>query len=225
MPPTPTAGHDPALHACPDCESSLEPGQRYCIVCGAPNRTADDPAARYLAVAAQRRRPAPDVPPRRKGVGLGTAAVLAALPLAVGIGVLAGRSGNDGDLAAALRKQQPTVVNLGGTGTGTSAPTVAGAGPAAKPGKDAKANAKVDAAAKKRSEAVVSSGVGGKAHSVEHHVSTAATKARDKAVVRRLNEETGKSYVESQRNLPDVIEVQPDPDAGPPAQAQSAGQP
>ncbi|MEV4419546.1 hypothetical protein AB0L40_06145 [Patulibacter sp. NPDC049589] len=225
MPPTDTAGPVPALHACADCESPLQAGQRYCIVCGAPNRAAEDPAARYLAAASQRRRPVAAAP-RRKGVGIGTAAVLAALPLAVGIGVIAGRSGDDGDLAAALRKQQPTVVNVGGgAGAGGTATTAAGADAAAGAKQDAKADPKADAEAKKRSEAVVGSGAGGKAHSVEHHVSTATTKARDKAVVRKLNQETGKSYVESQRNLPDVIEVQPDPDAGPPATPQSAGQP
>lgn len=222
MPTTIQTSVTPGLLACPECEAALETTQRYCVRCGARNQTADSPPARYFAAAAQRRR-APVAPARRRGVGIGTAALLAVLPLAIGIGVLVGRSGGDDGLAEALRKQRPTVVNVGGGGAGTAA--AATDGDATRTTADAAAkDDKAEAAKRRKAKQVVATGVAGAAHSVVDHESTAASRDRDKAVVRRLNKQTGKSYVDSQRNLPDVIEVQKDPGAGP-STPQAPGQP
>lgn len=138
------------------------------------------------------------------------------LPLAVALGVIVGRA-NQGDSALlhALRAQKPTVVNVGG-GTGADA----GGGASAASASPATATKAAIAA----SEEVTATGVGGVAHSVLHHVSTPAERARDKQVVRRINQETGTSYIDSQRNLPDVIEVPSDAGAGP-TTPQAPGQP
>ncbi|HYV15408.1 MAG TPA: zinc ribbon domain-containing protein [Conexibacter sp.] len=194
--------------ACAECQAPLDATQRYCVSCGARHTGADNPAARYFgALAARRRTPAPR-PPRR-GVGIGIATLLAVLPLAVGGGVLVGRAGHGDDaLLQALRSQKPTVVNVGGGsggGTGTSTAGGSGAGRGAGDGGAAGTGA------------VVATGIGGVAHSVLHHTSTAATRARDKQVVRRVSQQIGKSYVKAQRDLPDVIDVQSDPGAGAPA--------
>jgi hypothetical protein len=104
----------------------VDKAQRYCVVCGSRNKGAEDPVARYLAVATSRSRAAKTARPasghRRRLPGLGTAAVIAAIPLAVALGVIVGRanSGGDAKLIAALRAQKAPVVNVTGGGAATS---------------------------------------------------------------------------------------------------------
>ncbi len=111
---------------CDQCSSPVDERQRYCVVCGSRRKRADDPVARYLAVASSRSRAAghsrPAVTRRRRASGLGTAAVIAAIPLAVALGVLVGRanSGGDAKLIAALRAQKAPVVTVTGGGAATS---------------------------------------------------------------------------------------------------------
>jgi hypothetical protein len=210
---TPTSRPHAAL-ACPECEAPLEQSQRYCVSCGTRNAGADDPAARWFAGAARRRSAAPRA--RRRGIDIGSAAVLAVLPLAVAFGVLVGRANHGDDaLLHALRAQKTTVVNVGGGGTADAgaATSTTGATPA-----------KVTKAALAASEEVTASGVGGVAHSVLHHVSTPAERARDKQVVQRITKQVGTNYIDAQRNLPDVIEV-PSGGGGEATPPQGAGQP
>jgi hypothetical protein len=116
-----------AYEACDQCGAPVEFSQRYCVVCGTRRKHAYDPAAQFLSAATSRAR-APAAPTRssgprrRRSFGLGTAAVLAVIPLAVAVGVIVGHSGNTADqkLLAALRAQKPTVVNVAGAG-GTAA--------------------------------------------------------------------------------------------------------
>lgn len=131
---TPIAG-PPAgkvYERCHQCSSPVDDGQRYCVVCGARNKRAADPVAGYLSVATSRSRAAkasrpPSARPRRAS-GLGTAAVIAVIPLAVALGVVLGRSnaGGEGKLIAALRAQKPPVITV--TGGAGSASSVAAAG-------------------------------------------------------------------------------------------------
>ena len=134
----PATGEQQA-HLYPDCEqcgAPVEKTQRYCVVCGTHRRHVSDPAARYLAAATSKARTGAAAPRSRgtaakRSHGLGTALVLAVIPLAVGLGVLVGRASNNGDdkLIAALRAQQPEIITTGGgTGGGTA---VAAAAPAA----------------------------------------------------------------------------------------------
>jgi|ERR1019366_5628636 hypothetical protein len=117
----PTAAQAPAAYeACDQCGAPVEASQRYCVVCGTRRKHAYDPAAQFLSGATSRARAAAvpvrgSGPRRRRSFGLATAAVLAAIPLAVAVGVLVGHSGDSADqrLLAALRAQKPTVVNVG----------------------------------------------------------------------------------------------------------------
>lgn len=121
----PTERAPTVYEQCDQCSSPVEKNQRYCVACGARNKRADDPVAKYLAVATSRSRAAKASGPvrarARRGPGLGTAAVIAAIPLAVALGVIVGRanSGGDAKLIAALRAQKAPVVTVTGTGAAT----------------------------------------------------------------------------------------------------------
>jgi SPOR domain len=128
-----------AYERCDQCSSPVDKAQRYCVVCGSRNKGAEDPVARYLAVATSRARAAtrssasrPASERRRRASGLGTAAVIAAIPLAVALGVIVGRanSGGDGKLIAALRAQKAPVVKVTGGGPATSSDEASAATPA-----------------------------------------------------------------------------------------------
>ncbi len=130
--PAQTPAPEVNYEACDQCGAPVEDRQRYCVVCGTRRRHANDPAARFLADATSRtrssRRSSPATPARgRRTFGLGTAVMLAVIPLAVAVGVMAGGSagGGDANLLAALRSQKPTVVNVasagGAAGVGTAA--------------------------------------------------------------------------------------------------------
>ena len=115
--PTLTAVPSPAEHEqCEHCGAAVDRAQRYCVACGAHRRHVRDPAARYLASRTRRTAaPAGAAPPasgRRGSSNLLTAVIVAAIPLAIGLGVLVARSSNNGDakLLAALRNQKPQVV-------------------------------------------------------------------------------------------------------------------
>jgi len=111
---------------CEQCDAPVDHAQRYCVVCGTRRRHVHDPAARYMSKVAGRNRAAPGQRPATKrsrtSSGLGVAALLAMVPLAVGLGVLVGRASTNGDakLIAALRAQKPQVITT----------SVAGAAPA-----------------------------------------------------------------------------------------------
>lgn len=116
---------------CDQCSAPVEERQRYCVACGSRQRRAEDPVARFLAVATSRSRAAKAARPspgrRRRAPGLGTAAVIAVIPLAVAVGVIVGRANSGGDAKlgaaiAALRAQKPIVVVSGGGATPGGAP-------------------------------------------------------------------------------------------------------
>jgi hypothetical protein len=109
---------------CDQCGAPVDKAQRYCVVCGARRRHVRDPAARHLSGAASkaRRAPNPQRATKKSSSSLGLALVLAVIPLAVGVGVLLGRSSTNGDakLIAALRAQKPEVITTGGGASGTA---------------------------------------------------------------------------------------------------------
>jgi hypothetical protein len=130
---------DGPYEACDQCGSPVDASQRYCVVCGTRRKHAYDPAAQFLSSATSRARLAgssarPANARRRRSFSLGTAAVLAAIPVAVAVGVLVGRSpnGTNAKVLAALRQQKPTVVTVSGAGSGsgggTAAASTSGAG-------------------------------------------------------------------------------------------------
>jgi hypothetical protein len=122
----PPQGSESEYERCEHCAAPMERSQRYCVVCGTHRRHVRDPAASYLSTATARTRRSGQAQPRRgakHSPGLGTALVLAVIPIAVGLGVLVGRASNNGDdkLIAALRAQRPAVVAAGTAGTDVAA--------------------------------------------------------------------------------------------------------
>jgi hypothetical protein len=121
---------DSPYDACEQCGSPVDTTQRYCVVCGTRRKHAYDPAAQFLSTATSRARAAgsrsrPANARRRRSFSLGTAAVLAAIPVGVAVGVLVGRTpdGNNAKVLAALRQVKPTVVTVNGAGSGSGSAT------------------------------------------------------------------------------------------------------
>jgi SPOR domain len=131
-PPESTAGSP--YQPCDDCGAPLDERQRYCVACGARRRHAEDPAARFLAEATRRRRSSGAGPAAtartaaaargRRSAPLAIAAAIAAVPLALGAGVLIGRSsgGGNGKLIAALRAEKAPVIEYAGGGGAPAGP-------------------------------------------------------------------------------------------------------
>jgi hypothetical protein len=212
----PTPGGAPLAAAspwdvCDQCQSPLEPRQRYCVVCGSRRLHGDDPAARYLAEATRRARsgaPVAVAPAPRRGASLGTIA-LALIPLAAALGVLAGRSQAPSDalIVNALKAQRAPVVNVTG---------VSGATPAAGDGetttaasKKSASKSKKDSGGKRTSDGarVLASGPAGSARQLEGSKVTSKQLSESRDAVKHINESKGQDYVESQRNLPDQIVI------------------
>lgn len=194
--------------SCDSCRAPLGQDQRYCVRCGARRRDVNDPVARYLADASRRTRTvtpeaaaAPAATPHRASP-LVLPVLLALVPVAAAIGVMAGRSGHNGDTAqvlAALRKQKPVVVSVGRSAGGAT-DTAGGAAAGTKKAKGAAAkgagNGKVLTKTKY-----------GAATAVTNYHPSKATVKRDAQVVNRVNHTVGKAYVDSQKNLPDQIAI------------------
>ena len=109
---------------CDQCSSPVDERQRYCVACGSRNRRAEDPVAAYLAVATSRSRAATQsrsgAARRRRTAGIGTVAVIVAIPLAVALGVIVGRdsAGNSAKaFEAAIRAEKAPIVRVLGGGT------------------------------------------------------------------------------------------------------------
>ena len=96
---------------CEECGAPLDPQQRYCVNCAARRGNGANPSSRYFAAMSKRARRPPLRAPAKSGSSSRAAAVgfFALLPIAVAIGVVVGRSGNDSGeneaLLEALRNQ------------------------------------------------------------------------------------------------------------------------
>jgi hypothetical protein len=130
------------------------------------------------------------------------ALALALLPIAVGIGVLAGSHGGGTDqrLLDALRNQKPPVVRVGDLAAGGTTTTAAAAG--AKNAKGGKIG-KTDASG----GAVVARTKYGVAHQITGFKPSAGKVQADRQLVQHINKAVGKNYLDAQRNLPDTIVV------------------
>jgi hypothetical protein len=131
-----SAAVDPATASspyepCDPCGAPLDERQRYCVACGARRAHGHDPAARFLAAATRRRSAVAGAPRARAGgrssASLAAVALIAAIPAALGGGVLIGRSsaGGDSRLIAALRAQKAPVIQYSGATGSAAAPTAA----------------------------------------------------------------------------------------------------
>jgi hypothetical protein len=210
-----TAGTQPAdasvaeserYELCEQCEAPLEQTQRYCVVCGARRKHHPDPAGRFMAAATSRMRatgaePAARMPTRgsRRRTGLGTAAAIAVVPVAVALGVLVGRAGNgtDANLLAALRAQKAEVVNIGGGTAAASGVTTAGR----------TGNHRVSRSGSGTGKALSTTKYGTFRSVAGLSRPSQATLNQSAQVVQHVQRTINKSYVDSQKNLPNVIAV------------------
>lgn len=199
-----------AHQQCDECDSAVAAEQRYCVACGAHRRNVDDPAARYLSQASALTRRVtsittvgdPVLRPRSRALGLGTALVLAAIPVAAGLGVVAGRSAGNGDasLVRALSHQSSADNALLQALSAAPAATASGSPPGAT-GHTKAATGKHHA--KARSAAATSTS----ASSLSTSKPTPAQVQSGASVVKKIQKSSGKGYVNSQSGLPGTIVV------------------
>jgi hypothetical protein len=197
------------FETCEECGSPVDRAQRYCVVCGTRRNHVNDPAVRYLSGASGRTRtaggagtavgsaPSGRRPPRRRA-GVGTAIAIALVPIAVALGVVVGRAGNgtDAKLLDALRAQKAEVVNIQSGGAVTSASNASGK---ASKGTSKNGNGTGKALSKTNY---------GTFNSVSSLKSPSqATLNNNAAIVNKVQGQINKSYVNSQKNLPNVISV------------------
>ena len=209
-------GYEP----CEECGAPLDPQQRYCVECAARRGNGSNPSSRYFAAMSKKsRRPLTKGQAKTRGGGSRAAAVgfFALLPIAVALGVVVGRSGsgdsNEEALLKALHqaeKQQVAAAPVEAeTATAATTGTTKKAANGATP-KNGKATGKKSAA----KEATASTGgkvlnktKNGTVHEVTGFKASKATEEADTKLIEESPEETGKSYVEAQQGLPDVVVV------------------
>jgi hypothetical protein len=196
---------------CEECGAPLDPQQRYCVNCAARRGNGANPSSRYFAAMSQRARRQAVRPPAKDSSGSRAAAVafFALLPIAVAIGVVVGRSGdNSGEneaLLEALHRQQAAQASL---------PTAGAV--AASPNAGRKAKAKAAEASKKGDEKVVAQTSNGTVHEVTGFKPTKRKTEEDTKLVEANPEQSGENYIKAQQNLPDVTVVGGDPSEAPP---------
>jgi hypothetical protein len=191
-----------AFEPCEECGTPMDPQQRYCVNCAARRGNGANPASRYFAMMSKRsRRPlaqrAAKPTPTSRAAAVG---FFSLLPLAVGLGLVIGRSGSgdDGGSEALLQalRERPTATAAVTPGAGAA--TAAGA--KAKKGKSDKAGGKADGK-------VVAHTSNGDVHEVANFQASKQKEEEDTQIVEENPEQTGENYIKAQQNLPDVIVV------------------
>jgi hypothetical protein len=205
---------------CDECGAPVDKAQRYCVACGAHRRHVPDPAARYLSQATARSRTgraaaAGSRTPRSGGRsrGLGTALVLALIPVVAAVGVMVGRSSNNNDakLIQQLAKRQAAVVTTPTTGA-TTTPSTATANAATAAGRT-KRHAKTSkrsgasTSATKNGGKVLSTTANGSVTQIAGSKPTQAQEQQGAAATQQVQKSTGKSYVNGQSGLPSTVVV------------------
>jgi hypothetical protein len=213
-------GETPATETyqqCDECGAPVDNNQRYCVSCGAHRRHVNDPAARYMSQATARSRStrasANADPTRRSGGrarGLGTALVLALIPLGAAIGVTVGRSSNNGDakLIQALEQHQAAASNGSGAPAATSATATSSA---STPRATSTRHTKTRKASRKRTPAsngkAVSTTPFGSVSQIAGSKPTAAQVQQGAQDTQKVQKSTGKNYVNQQNSLPGTVVV------------------
>jgi hypothetical protein len=189
-----------AIEPCEECGAPMDPQQRYCVNCAARRGNGANPSSRYFAAMSKRAR-RPLVGPATKQSPTGRAAAVAffaLLPLAVGLGLVIGRSGSGDDNSDALLqalRERPAA----------TAGTVAAAGTGATAQK-AKQNAKAKGKGK-GTDKVVAHTENGDVHEVANFDASQQKEEEDTKIVAENPEQVGDDYIKAQQNLPDVIVV------------------
>jgi hypothetical protein len=211
--PLPSGGQ---YEPCEECGAPLDPQQRYCVNCAARRGNGANPSSRYFAAMSKRAHRPPPRPPAKAGSGSRAAAVgfFALLPIAVAIGVVVGRSGNDGGeneaLLEALRNRPATVA-------GTTAGATASNGGKAKKAKGANKSTKGGGK-------VVAETSNGEVHQVLGYKPPEKKVEEDTRLVEENPEQVGSNYIKAQQNIPDVVVIGGDPGSAPAAPG-GAGEP
>jgi hypothetical protein len=201
---------------CDECGAPVDKDQRYCVACGAHRRHVNDPATRYLSQATARSRTgraaAGSRSPRSGGRsrGLGTALVLALIPVVAAVGVMVGRSSNNNDarLIQQLAKRQAAVVTTpaaGATATASTATAATAAGRTRRRAKTSKRSGR--STSTKNAGKVVSTTQYGSVTQIAGSKPTQAQKQQGAAAAQQVQKSTGKNYVNGQSNLPGTVVV------------------
>lgn len=219
---TKPVGYEP----CEECGAPLDPQQRYCVECAARRGNGSNPASRYFAAMSKKsRRPLTRSQAKAPGGGSRAAAVgfFALLPIAVALGVVVGRSGsgdsNEEALLKALHqaeKQQAAAAPVV-TEEAATTPTASKAKGASKAVKAAgKKSAKAEARKAEASshDKVLNKTKNGTVHEVTGYKASKATEEADTKLVEENPEQTGENYIKAQQNLPDVVVVGGEEEAG-----------
>lgn len=208
---------------CDQCGAAVDRLQRYCVVCGAHLKRADDPAARYFSRVTARARTGRAAGRTQSAArsggrwrGLGIALVLALIPVAAAIGVTAGRSSNNGDskLIQALARRQPTVT-VNGAGTAGTATAAAAGASTGNSSHHKVAHVKVSSPRATAAKAKSSTGGGsgnsttanGSVHRITGSKPTKSEEQQGAAATQKVQKSTGKNYVNSQQSLPSQVVV------------------
>jgi hypothetical protein len=207
----------PPYLQCDECCAPVDPDQRYCVTCGAHRRHVNDPAARYLSQAGGRSRGARAAgtprTPRSGGPsrGLGTALVLALIPVVAAVGVLAGRSSNNSDakLIQELANRQAAVVTSAAATptTASAAGTPAGAKAAGHTKTKKSKRSGKSTSSTKNAGKVISTTSNGSVTQLAGSKPTQAQEQQGAAATQQVQKSTGKSYVNGQSNLPGTVVV------------------
>ncbi|MFI4992989.1 MAG: hypothetical protein ACHQCH_05155 [Solirubrobacterales bacterium] len=195
---SPTAG---AAGPCTGCGAPLAADQRYCLECGERSTPMSSVLLGSPPVSGDSQQPTATAPPPAQGAPAATdarqqqrntvniIAGVGVLLLAMGVGVLIGRAGNSKPAAAAVQTisvAQPGAAT-GGVGSSTAPATPAGETPET-PAKSGSSSAKKGAAG-----AGAAKGGGGKKAAASTPKSSSPN--------------SGKSYEEKSKNLPNVVET------------------
>lgn len=163
---------------CPNCGSSLAPDQRYCLACGQRRGDPRLPFMDAVVFMESAKQPAPaeaaaaaaPVPDRRPFMSANASLVagVATLILAIGVGVLIGRSGDSGSSNAAAPAPQVITVGEGGGGGGGGATENSAASKGSTGAAGGKAGAaKPTTATKKKAKKKLETGSSGTTKAVE----------------------------------------------------------
>lgn len=189
-----------SFEPCEECGAPMDPQQRYCVNCAARRGNGANPASRYFAMMSKRaRRPLAGRPAKQSPTSRAAAvAFFSLLPLAVGLGLVVGRSGSGGDdnsdaLLKALSERPAATASTAAVGTTAGAQKVK---------KDAKASK-----SKAKGEGEVTHTDNGDVHAITNFKASEEKEAEDTRIVEENPEQVGDDYIKAQQNLPDVIVV------------------
>jgi hypothetical protein len=204
---------------CEECGAPLDAQQRYCVNCAARRGNGANPSSRYFAAMSKKARRPVARPAAKSSTGRAAAVgFFALLPIAVAIGVVVGRSGdNSGESEALLEalRNRPAAVATSATPGSSAAATAK-----AKKARAAKAIKGTD----KTGGKVVAQTSNGTVHQVTGYKPSRQQTEEDTQLVEENPEQTGANYIKAQQNLPDVTVVGGNPGEAP-APPASGGQP